>query len=137
MWRTTSATAKDVTENANEQKRVADLFWQNGTMTGTIDFQIAEDDLVATRWQWNFQPTTWWMKALGGRRPIPIINVFRFRDGKIVELWNHRHDIDSLWGTVVFLKGVAFGLAPSLVLLVVSFVLWRRLRQQRARTAAP
>jgi predicted SnoaL-like aldol condensation-catalyzing enzyme len=122
---------KGVTEKAEEQKRIADFFWQNGRMGGKIDFQIAEGDLVATRWQWEFAPTTWWMRLLNGRQPLPIINVFRFRDGKIIELWNHRHDIDSLWGTIVFLKGMAVGLVPSLVLLVVCVVLWRKLRKLR------
>jgi hypothetical protein len=27
---------------------------------------------------------------------LPIINVFRLRDGKILEIWNHRHDTDTL-----------------------------------------
>ena len=85
---------KGVTEPADEQKQIADYFWQNGTMTGKIDYQIAEGDLVATRWQWEFQPTTWSAKILIGRTHIPSINVFRFRDGKVVEIWNHRHDID-------------------------------------------
>jgi hypothetical protein len=33
---------KAVREPASEQKRTADLFWQNGEMSGRIDFQIAE-----------------------------------------------------------------------------------------------
>ncbi len=124
---------KAVTEPADEQKKTAEFFWQNGTMTGTIDYQIAEDDLVATRWQWKFQPTTWWMKALalGARTPLPIINVFRFRDGKIVEIWNHRHDIDFAWGNILFLKGLLVGLIPSLILVIISFLLWRKLRKQQ------
>jgi predicted SnoaL-like aldol condensation-catalyzing enzyme len=71
---------KGVQEPADEQKRTADFFWQNGTMGGHIDFQIAEGDLVATRWQWQYQPKTWSARIamLGGRNPIPIINVFRF-----------------------------------------------------------
>jgi predicted SnoaL-like aldol condensation-catalyzing enzyme len=121
---------KGATEPADEQKQIADFFWQHGTMTGRIDYQIAEGDLVATRWQWEFQPRTWWMKALGGRSSIPIINVFRFRDGKIVEIWNHRHDIDTGAGNMLFVEGLLVGLVPSLVLLVVSLLLWRRLRKQ-------
>ena len=87
---------KAVREPAQEQKSIADFFWKNGTMSGNIDFQIAEGDLVATRWQWHYEPSSWLMKltVAGGRNPIPIINVFRFKDGKIVEIWNHRHDID-------------------------------------------
>lgn len=51
--------------------------------------EIAEGDLVATRWQWELRPTSWTFRLLGGRDRIPIINVFRFEDGEIVEIWNH------------------------------------------------
>jgi predicted SnoaL-like aldol condensation-catalyzing enzyme len=121
---------KGVTEPADEQKQIADYFWQRGTMTGRIDYQIAEGDLVATRWQWEFEPRTWAAKLFIGRPRIPIVNVFRFRDGKIVEIWNHRHDIDAL-GSRIFAAGVVLGLVPSIVLAVVSLLLWRKIRRQK------
>jgi len=106
---------KGVREPAGQQQSIADFFWQNGTMDGRVDFQIAEGDMVATRWQWEYAPRTWWMKAsmLGGRQSIPVINVFRIQDGKIVEIWNHRHDIDIGFRANVlqakgFLAGVLF-----------------------------
>lgn len=118
---------KGVTERARVQKDIADFFWQNGSMSGRIDYQIAEADLVATRWQWEFRPTTWWMKAMsiGARNPLPIINVFRFRDGKIVEIWNHRHDIDSGRANLLFVKGFGAGVAVAIVVMV-GFRLGRR-----------
>jgi hypothetical protein len=116
-------------EQAEEQKRIAQFFWDSGSMTGTIDYQIAEGDLVATRWQWYFEPNVWWMKLVGGREHIPIINVFRFRDGKIVEIWNHRHDIDTAQANFIFIKGLVVGLLPSVVLAVLLFVLWWRKRK--------
>ena len=122
---------KGVTENADTQKQIAAFFWENGTMTGSIDYQIAECDLVATRWQWNYQPTTWWLKLLGGRDQIPIINVFRFKDGKIVEIWNHRHDIDTAKGNIPFVKGLVAGLIPSLIFLIISLLLWKKLRNRK------
>ena len=122
---------KNVSEQADEQKQIANFFWERGTMTGSIDYQIAEGDLVATRWHWKFEPSVWWMKALGGREQIPIINVFRFRDGKIVEVWNHRHDIDTGMGNFLFAKGLAIGLIPSIVLLVLVLALWRKARHKR------
>jgi predicted SnoaL-like aldol condensation-catalyzing enzyme len=123
---------KNSMEQANQQKEIAQFFWDRGTMTGTIDYQIAEGDLVATRWQWHFKPDVWWMKILGGEEHIPIINVFRIRDGKIVEVWNHRHDIDTGMGNFIFVKGLIVGLIPSIVLLVLLFMLWRRLRKARS-----
>ena len=127
---------KNSMEQAEEQKKIAQFFWDRGTMTGTIDYQIAEGDLVATRWQWYFEPNVWWMKVLGGKEHIPIINVFRIRDGKIVEVWNHRHDIDTGKADFIFVKGLAVGLIPSIALLVLAFMLWRKLRRSRTPTAA-
>ena len=120
---------KNSMEPAEEQKKIAMFFWERGTMTGSIDYQIAEGDLVATRWQWYFKPTVWWMKILGGEEHIPIINVFRIRDGKIVEVWNHRHDIDTGMGNWIFVKGLIVGLIPSVLLLVAMLFLWRRSRR--------
>ncbi|MEM1148751.1 MAG: ester cyclase [Pseudomonadota bacterium] len=87
---------KNVTEPAIEQKKIADVFHGFGDMTGEIDYQIAEGDKVATRWFVSLEPSD---KALSmGITPIEkvaIINVMRFNDdGKIVEFWNHRHDLE-------------------------------------------
>lgn len=122
---------KNVTENAEEQKKIAGYLWDRGTMTGAINYQIAEGDLVATRWQWEYKPNVWWMKMLGGRDQIPIINVFRFRDGKIVEVWNHRHDIDTGRGNMGFFTGLLIGLVPALALLGLAGVLYWKLRKLR------
>jgi predicted SnoaL-like aldol condensation-catalyzing enzyme len=122
---------KAVREATDEQKRIAELFWQNGTMSGNIDFQIAEGDLVATRWQWHYQPKTWLMRItmVGGRNPIPIINVFRFKDGRIVEIWNHRHDIDiGFAANFLRVQGFAAGVLSS-ALVVLGLRLWRRRRE--------
>lgn len=127
---------KNSMENAEEQKKIAEFFWQRGTMTGSIDYQIAEGDLVATRWQWHFRPDVWWMKILGGREQVPIINVFRFRDGKIVEIWNHRHDIDTVQANFIFVKGLLVGLIPAFVMAIVLFVYWRRGRRAAAKQPA-
>ena len=87
---------KDVTEPAIAQKEVADLFHSFGALSGEIDYQIAEGDKVATRWFVSLEPGEKG-RAMGISQVdrVPIINVFRFdEDGKIVEIWNHRHDID-------------------------------------------
>ena len=87
---------KGVTEAAVEQKNIADLFHSFGEMTGEIDYQIAEDDKVATRWLISLDASDD-AKAAGMTDVdrVAIINVFRFDDaGKIVEIWNHRHDVE-------------------------------------------
>ena len=125
---------KNITEPAIEQKHIADFFWNNGEMSGEIDFQIAEKDLVATRWTWQFEPTTLLGRVLKGRDNVPIINVFRFEDGKIVELWNHRHDIDTGMTIRYVAQGLLIGLLIALVPFVWAISLRRRLR--RALSAA-
>lgn len=121
---------KNLTEPAVQQKDIADFFHSKGRMTGSIDFQIAEGDLVATRWQWVFEPTSILFRLMGGRDTIPIINVFRFEDGRIVEVWNHRHDIDTGRGNIPFVKGLAIGLLFALVGWGTAFFLWRRGRRE-------
>lgn len=119
-----------VREPASAQREIADFFWQSGVMAGRIDYQIASGDLVATRWHWEFRPTAWWMKLLmaGGRSPIPVINVFRIQDGRIVEIWNHRHDIDvGFRRNVLLAKGFAAGVLLALFGGVV--LRWRTARR--------
>ncbi len=61
----------------------------------TLDLILAEDDMVAARWtmegtnlgQWgNISPT-------GKRARFSGVNIFRIRDGKVTEIWNHRDDL--------------------------------------------
>lgn len=119
---------KGVTEPAGEQKNIADFLHSKGEMTGSIDFQIAEGDLVATRWQSQMEPTSLMFRLMGGRNQIPIINVFRFEDGKIVEIWNHRHDIDTGFANFKFVKGFGAGLVFTLILWGAVFLLRRNKR---------
>ncbi|MEM1404926.1 MAG: ester cyclase [Pseudomonadota bacterium] len=83
-------------EPAEKQQEIADLFHSFGKLSGKIDYQIAEGDKVATRWFVYLEPTE--QAQAMGMIPVDgvaIINVFRFNDdGKIVEIWNHRHDTD-------------------------------------------
>jgi predicted ester cyclase len=63
----------------------------------TLDLLIAEDDLVAVRWTmtgthtgpWGDQPPT------GRRLSYSGVNIFRFSEGKVVEIWNHRDDLGA------------------------------------------
>lgn len=121
---------KGVTEPAVEQKNIADFFWENGRFKGKIDFQVAEGDLVATRWTASFDTDTFLGKmALETKEPISIINVFRIKDGKIVEFWNHRHDIDTPQTMKFTFKGFLFGL---LIALIPTFMVVRLKRKLKA-----
>ncbi|MEL7271524.1 MAG: nuclear transport factor 2 family protein [Bacteroidota bacterium] len=110
---------KGVTEPAIEQKIIADRFWEGGSWDSRIDYQIAEGNLVATRWTANYQADSFMAKVMFGTSSIPIINVFRIKDGKIVEIWNHRHDIDTnvplvFIGGKGFLLGLLVALFPTI-----------------------
>ena len=112
---------KGVTEPAIEQKIIADRFHDHAVMTGEIQFMVADCNRVATRWTATSAPTTLTGRFMFGAMTLPIINVVTIEDGKIVEFWNHRHDIDTgmtkMLTVPAFLKGFALGLIPFGVLL--------------------
>jgi predicted SnoaL-like aldol condensation-catalyzing enzyme len=112
---------KNVREPAIRQKEIADQFWENGELQFELDYQVAEGDLVVTRWYAHFTPSTLKGSLMYGESSIPIINVARLENGKIVELWNHRHDIDSGMTMKYTLKGVVIGLLIGLIAVFFSY----------------
>ncbi len=124
---------KNVTEPAVEQKIIADRFWGGGQMDFKPEWQIAEGDLVATRWTLDYQAESFMSKIIIGSNTIPGINVFRIEDGKIVEIWNHRHDIDAN-GPVFFFggKGFLLGLLVALFPTIIAIQLKRKLKRLKA-----
>ena len=123
---------KAVTEPAIEQKITADRFWENGNWDSKINYQLADGDLVATRWEATYQPSTFLGKVMFGSGTIPIINVFRINEeGKIVEIWNHRHDIDTPQTMKFTIKGLLIGLLIALIPTIIAFRLKRKLKAAR------
>jgi len=122
----------DKIEKAIVQKEVADMFWENGTMEIEMDYQIAEGDLVANRWTWNYEPETLFEKIIFGSKPIAIINVFRFEDGKIVEVWNHRHDIETNQTMKFTFQGLLIGLLIALIPTIWAIRLRKKLKRLSA-----
>ena len=118
---------KNLTEPAIEQKNIADMFWENGELHGEIDYQIGEGDLVATRWNASLEPSSFFGKILGMEK-LAIINVFRIKDGKIVEIWNHRHDIETNQTLKFVIKGLLIGLLIGLIPTFIAFRLKRKLK---------
>lgn len=123
---------KGVTEPAVEQKNIADFFWKNGSFDGAVDFQIAEGDLVATRWTASFKGKTFLGRmGIETEDPISIINVFRIKNGKIVELWNHRHDIETPQTLKFTIKGLIFGLILAMIPIAIAIRLHKKLKVLR------
>lgn len=120
---------KNVAEPAIQQKKIADFFWDNGDLEFILDYQIAERDLVMTRWSAAYTPQTLFGKFFIGEGHIPIINVVRIKDGKIVEFWNHRHDIDTPQTMKFTFKGLLIGLFVALIPTVIAIRLRRKLKR--------
>lgn len=120
---------KGVTEPAIEQKNIADFFWKHGEFDCRIDYQIAEGDMVVTRWGGMFKPNTLFGRIfIEPKEPISIINVFRIKDGKIVELWNHRHDIETPQTLKFTFQGLIIGLIIALVPTFIALKLRKKLK---------
>ncbi|MGI9552523.1 MAG: ester cyclase [Aurantibacter sp.] len=124
---------KNVTEPAIQQKKIADFFWDNGDLEFILDYQIAERDLVMTRWSAAYTPQTLFGKFFIGKGHIPIINVVRIKNGKIVEFWNHRHDIDTPQTMKFTLKGLLIGLLIALIPTFFAFRLRRKLKRLKSQ----
>jgi steroid delta-isomerase-like uncharacterized protein len=64
-------------------------------LTWDVDFVIAEGDLVAGRWTAAGTHLGPWagVEPTGKSMRFSGINVFRFADGRVVEIWNHRDDL--------------------------------------------
>ncbi len=128
---------KNSIEPAIVQKNIADRFWKHTTNWRTsVDFQIAEGDLVATRWRMTAEPNTLMGRLVVGKNDeLPIINVMRIEDGKIVEFWNHRHDIDTRMSRLpLILRGLAIGLVIALIPTFIVFRQRRTLKNLREKT---
>jgi len=80
---------------AGQAKIAADFRAAFPDLRMEVDLLLAEEDLVAARWTTEGTNTGAW----GGRPPtgnhaiLSGVNIFRIREGKVVELWNHRDDL--------------------------------------------
>lgn len=78
------------------QKQVADDFRAAfPDLKHETELLIGENDFVVARWtmqgtnsaQWGQEPPTGKFVKMSG------VNIFRFENGKVVEIWNHRDDL--------------------------------------------
>jgi steroid delta-isomerase-like uncharacterized protein len=60
-----------------------------------VEILIAEDEFVAARWTATGTHSGRWgaVEPTGRRATLSGVNVFRFEQGKVSELWNHRDDL--------------------------------------------
>ena len=86
----------DPTPGPEGQKEIARAFRVAfPDLTFEIDFLLADGDFVAGRWTATGTHLAPWagIEPTGKPMRFSAINVFRFSDGKVVELWNHRDDL--------------------------------------------
>jgi steroid delta-isomerase-like uncharacterized protein len=60
-----------------------------------VDLLLADGALVAARWTATGTHTGPWgsLDATGKRAVFSGVNIFKFDEGKVVEIWNHRDDL--------------------------------------------
>jgi steroid delta-isomerase-like uncharacterized protein len=61
----------------------------------TVDVIVGENDFVVGRWTATGTHTGRWggLEPTGRQIAFSAANIFRFENGKVVEIWNHRDDL--------------------------------------------
>ena len=78
------------------QKMVASLFRTAfPDVRLVIDFMVAEGDMVVARWTIDGTHQGVWagVAPTGKRVSFTGVNIYRFADGKVAEIWNYRDDL--------------------------------------------
>jgi steroid delta-isomerase-like uncharacterized protein len=78
------------------QKKIADEFRAAfPDLEVTVDLVIGEGDFVVGRWTATGTHLGAWggIEPSGRRTTFSAANIFRFENGKVAEIWNHRDDL--------------------------------------------
>ena len=78
------------------QKQIASAFRAAfPDMRFDVEIVIAEGDYVAARWTASGTHAGVWGDAEPTGRSVTFsaVNIFRFHDGRVAEIWNHRDDL--------------------------------------------
>ena len=88
---------------------IPDLHWQ-------VDLILADGDFVVGRWTATGTQTGPWGAIEPSGKPIEFsgVNIFRFKNGKVAEIWNHRDDLGLMTqlGAVVYAGATPRGEPP-------------------------
>lgn len=70
-------------------------------LTFHVDLLLGEGDLVAARWTASGTHTGMWGDIAPSGKAVTFhgVNFFRLREGKVVEIWNHRDDLGLMQQT--------------------------------------
>jgi steroid delta-isomerase-like uncharacterized protein len=63
-----------------------------------VEIMLAEDEFVAARWTATGTHSGRWgtTEPTGRRATLAGVNIFRFENGRVAEIWNHRDDLGLL-----------------------------------------
>jgi len=78
------------------QKKIADDFRTAfPDLRVAVDLVVGEGDFVVGRWTATGTHTGQWgaLAPTGRRATFSAVNIFRFADGRVAEIWNHRDDL--------------------------------------------
>ena len=78
-----------------QRKIAADFRAAFPDLEWTVDLILGEGDLVVGRWTARGTNTGPWgsVEPTGKTARFSGVNIFRFANGKVVEIWNHRDDL--------------------------------------------
>jgi|SRR5438552_10147622 len=88
--------ATEIVPGPEGQKRIAaDFRSAFPDLRFEVELLIAERDYVAGRWTASGTHLGSWggLEPTGKRVTFSGVNIFRFEDGKVAEIWNHRDDL--------------------------------------------
>ena len=76
-----------------------------------VDLILGDGDFVVGRWTATGDHTGPWgaIQSTGKSIAFSGVNIFRFEDGKVAEIWNHRDDL----GLMTQLGAVTMNVGPS------------------------
>lgn len=86
---------------AGQAKVAADFRDAFPDLSFHVDLILGEGDLVAARWTASGTHSGHWGDAVASGKKVTFsgVNIFRLRDGKVVEIWNHRDDLGLMQQT--------------------------------------
>ena len=135
-----SAAPSQAAESSEEQKKIAeDIRSLLSEYSFTPEYLVADGDKVAARWTIKGRPKGLINLISTDQFEVSGANIFRFADGKVVEIWNHRDDLGVQQQLGISKVQYALGFLTGLVLPGVIWLtrkLRRRLSVKRNPAAA-
>lgn len=119
----------NLTEKPQNIKDAVAAWRQSAGASGRVEDVFAEADRVVVRWAWSLKPQSLFQKLLASRETIdiPAVEILRFDNGKVVEVWRLRDDLGAQEELgiqrIYYFQGFVVG---AIIAYVISRILARR-----------